>query len=96
MEEFKEGQKVYVSFATIYNNFGENLTYGKINKVYQEGTDTEYFDFYNADGELSSMDGEVCKVVSQDKNSVVLLNTDGKKDMYFKLSKVEFIIGIFY
>ena len=42
------------------------------------------------------MDGEVCKVVSQDKNSVVLLNTDGEKDMYFKLSKVEFIIGIFY
>lgn len=82
-----------ISLADLYNKFGEKLTYGTIEKSYQEETDTEYFDFYNNKHGLSCMDGEVVYIEYLDDNIVELINKDGEIDTSFKLSKEEFEIA---
>lgn len=84
-------ENVTVSLKTLYNKFGENLRYNKIEKEVDGGT--EYFDLY--ENGLVCMDGETCSVDYKNDDKVILINSDGEVDRYFSLSVEEFEYGCF-
>jgi hypothetical protein len=83
---------VCISVKALYDEIGDNLTYGKI-EVSEDG---KYFDLYNNDNSLvACMDGEEVIVIHTNDNYMELLNSNGEIDMNFKLSKEEFEVATF-
>lgn len=87
-----------ISVKTLYEHFGEKLTYGIIEKDYgsNEESDRHYYDLYNMhDDMIACMDGENVQIVEENETSIKFLNTDGEKDVEFLLSREEFEIASF-
>ena len=87
-------KKVCISVKTLYDEIGEQLTHGLIQKSGEEGK--EYFDLYNNNQDvIACMDGEEVYIVYQDDKTVELLNKNGEIDMNFKLTRQEYDIAVF-
>ena len=87
-------KKVCISVKTLYNEIGEQLTHGTIQKSGEEGN--EYYDFYNNNQDIiACMDGEEVYIVYQDDKTVELLNKNGEIDMNFKLTREEFEVATY-
>ena len=86
-------ESVGISVKTLYDTYGEHLTYGRIEKNVDESK--EYYDLYNDKGVMSIMDGEQAIVVSNDNDSFTLASVEDTNDSTFKLSKDEFGIAVF-
>ena len=87
-------KKVCISVKTLYDEIGEQLTHGTIQKSGEDGN--EYFDFYNNNQDIiACMDGEEVYIVYQDDKTVELLNKNGEIDMNFKLTREEFEVATY-
>lgn len=87
-------KKVCISVKTLYDEIGEQLTYGIIQKSVEDKN--EYFDFYNNNQDIiACMDGEEVYIVYQDDKTVELLNKNGEIDMNFKLTREEFEVATY-
>lgn len=76
-----------INLEKIANTFGEDLAYTNI----ENGGD--YFDLYNADGDIVAMNGDDVDIVRLGDDAAVLKNLfDGKE---FTLSLDEFGAGIY-
>ena len=83
-----------ISVEALYKEYGENLTYCKIEKTEDEnGT---YFDLYNRYGLLSICDGENAVIVSRDDKKIRLYEEDEEDiNREFDLTPEEFKIATF-
>lgn len=87
-------KKVCISVKTLYDEIGEQLTHGTIQKSGEDGN--EYFDFYNNNQDIiACMDGEEVYIVYQDDKTVELLNKNGEIDTNFKLTRNEFEVATY-
>ena len=87
--------KVCISIESLYDEIGEQLTYGTIQKTGEEGN--EYFDFYNNNEDIiACMDGEEVYITYEDDRTVELLNKNGEVDTKFKLTRKEFEIATYW
>ena len=87
-------KKICISVKTLYDEIGEQLTHGIIQKSGEDGN--EYFDFYNNNQDIiACMDGEEVYIVYQDDKTVELLNKNGEIDMNFKLTREEFEVATY-
>lgn len=75
-----------------YNNTVE-LAYGEIVRTEDDGD--EWFDLYNDSGSMACMDGEVVLLKSIDGNVYTFINSNGEKDVDFKLTKEEVDHAVF-
>lgn len=83
---------VSVSLQALYNHFKGQLNNGIIEKTIDG--ETEYYDLF-VNNQLVCMDGEMCKVIEENNNGSVLLNSNGEQDFTFTLTTVEMKVGTF-
>ena len=78
-----------ISVKALYEEYGENLTYCKIEKT--EDENETYYDLFNSKGMLSLMDGEEAEILSTINDTYKLIG-----DTYiFELTPEEFGIATF-
>lgn len=83
-----------ISVETLYKEYGENLTYCKIEKT--EDENGVYFDLYNNHGLLAICDGENAVIVTRDKDKIRLYAEDEEdSNREFDLTPEEFGIATF-
>ena len=92
-QAYTKGQSVCLSIKELYEN-KEKLDYTKI-ITEDDKSGIGYYDLYNDNNELACMDGEVCTIKEVKPDSIVLINEDGEKPVYFTLSFSEADIAIF-
>ena len=83
-------KEVGISVETLYNEYGNILTYGTIRTE-----EDNYYDLITNDGDLACMDGEICHVMYNNEDDVILINEEGEENFTFRLTKEEFGIAVF-
>lgn len=87
IRNYEEGREVSVNVKSLYE-MEEKISYGVVVPDYEDGQ-YDYYDLYNARGELACCDGEKCTIEYADRETVVLSNNDGKENVYFQLTTKE-------
>lgn len=86
-----------ISVYELYEKFGSDLTYGRIEV--EEGEDFDYYDLINEHGRLAVLDGETCiqREAEVLGGGVIAVNFEvldtGER---FRLSPTEFATGMMY
>ena len=81
-----------ISVSALYNEYGENLEYCRIEHTLEGGKD--YYDLHSGN-HLVCMDGEQCRIILQNEDIVELSNADGEAEKTFRLTAQEFAVATF-
>ena len=87
----REGDLVCLNIAALSEEIGDDLEYTRV----EYSSDGEYFDLYNADGELCCMDGEEVLIIKDDGTDLSFVNQNGIKHVEFRLTLTEFKTAYF-
>lgn len=90
---YQVGDCIGISVQALYNQFGEKLYQGRIERNEQIGCC--YYDLYNTDGTLACMDGEQVFVNSIDDGKYTLESVDGGESVKFTLTKEEMSVAVY-
>ena len=93
--EIKEGARGCVSVRSLYNMEGGLRSGFIVPDFTKSPNDCDYYDMYNADGELVCLDGEEVTIEKVDESGVTLRNDNGDNTVFFTLTNEEITVALF-
>lgn len=82
-----------LSIQSLYETFGEKLTFGYITIEKCDGKD-HYFDFHNRDGNLACCDGETIQILRKENGIYTLMSECSLEEVPFELTEDELNIAV--